>query len=541
MLERTMSLRPAQALVAESSRFSLRTFFEAKEAVGEPMLPLVGASSAPVQLGGGAMPALVPSTLPPLSNLPKLATKEHNRFTFNGLVMPSSAQATYGAAGAAGGLSPGAVASAMSSASSENVASENLRLKAQTHTLNEKVAQLTTHLASTSESVMRGNKALVAERAQFHAQYASLAEKLKEAQALLVEAQAAPENAVKNAKLLTSKVLELQAENDRLSASTGGAAERYASLAAQHSVLLEKHAALDTQHEEQSSVLAAARAEVTAAQALSEACRVEAAKADFLVDSLDAKLAEARTTGACGGTHAHAHAPVPAAVPEAEAAAGDAAAPNNDKALATAMSAVGQGDAGGWPSTTGNPSGGGRSNNTTGSVALPETALPETAPDVAATIACPKTLRCEEMQRVANEAKSYAEMCCCNTEEAEVAQERHGHLESLAKRAWSALATGNPETATAVHVFSDPMHEDAAQTTNLVAHIMPTSFQRGAHYEDRPLCGTSRQVGSECQVSTAQARTNSYIEAVSRDLKLSMDASQLAYANSMKTGVAMRV
>ena len=205
------------------------------------------------------------------------------------------------------------------------------------------------------------------------------------------------------------------------------------------------------------------------------------------------------------------------------------------------MSTAGQGDAGGWPSTTGNPSGGGRSNNTTGSVALPETALPETAPDVAATVACPKTLRCEEMQRVANEAKSYAEMCCCNTEEAEVAQERHGHLESLARRAWSALATGNPETATAVHLFSDPLHEDAAPTTNLVAHIMPNSFQRGAHYEDRPLCGTSREVGSEYQVLTTQARTNSYIEAVSRDLKLSMDASQLAYANSMKTGVAMRV
>lgn len=513
MIEWKMSLRPAQALVAESSRFSLRTFFEAKEAAGVPMLPLVGASSDPVlvsaPMGGGGMPAS--PTLPPLSNLPKLATKEHNKFTFNGLVMPSNAQATYGAMGAAGGLSPGAVASAVSSTSSENVASENLRLKAQTHTLNEKVAQLTTHLASTSESVMRGNKALVAERTQFHTQYASLSEKLKETQALLIEAQAAPENAMKNEKLLTSKLLELQAENDRLSASTGDVTERYANLAAQHSVLLEKHAALDTHHEQQAAMLTAAHAEVTAAQALSDACRVEAAKADFLVDSLDAKLAEARTTGACGGTHAPAAVPEPEPEAAAEPEADAAAAPKEDDGEAPE------------PATT---------------AALPETA----APDVAA-VACPKTLRCEELQRAATEAKSYAEMCCCNTEEAEVAQERHGHLEAVAKRAWSALTTGNPETATAVHLFSDPLHEDAAPTTNLLAHIMPTAFQRGAHYEDRPLCCARpcREIGSEYQALTTQARTNSYIEAVSRDLKLSMDASQLAYANSMKTGVAMRV
>ena len=43
MLDGAMSLRPAQALVAESSRFSLRTFFEAKAQTE----------------GGGTMPAAI--------------------------------------------------------------------------------------------------------------------------------------------------------------------------------------------------------------------------------------------------------------------------------------------------------------------------------------------------------------------------------------------------------------------------------------------------------------------------------------------------
>ena len=63
MIDGTMSLRPAQALVAESSRFSLRTFFEAKaQAEGGGMhapggaIPLHGAPG-----GGKASLASTPS------------------------------------------------------------------------------------------------------------------------------------------------------------------------------------------------------------------------------------------------------------------------------------------------------------------------------------------------------------------------------------------------------------------------------------------------------------------------------------------------
>ncbi len=518
-----MSLRPAQALVAESSRFNLRTFFEAREAAGEPMPPplagtgLVPSAPPPVAGTTGAMP---PSpTLPPLNNLPKLATREHNKFTFNGLVMPSSAQHTNSTTGVAGGLSAAAVASAMSSASSEAIASENLRLKAQAHTLNDKVAQLTAHLATTSESVMRGNKALVAERAQFQAQYSALAEKLKDTQAQLVEAEAAPEAAMKNEKLLTAKILELQAENDRLSASADGSEllkkleesrEMYSHLSAQHSVLLDKFMTLEDEHGQQTTMLNAAQAEVAAAQALSDSYRVEAANADSIVDHLDAKLADARATGACGGTHA-----VAAPEEEEEGEEGEGGDAASEAGTETKTGAV---------------------------LEAPIEAAEVPAPVAAC---CPKTLRCEELQRAADDAKSHAETCCGDDEVAEVAWERHAHLQAVATRAWSALASGNPETATAVHLFSDPLHEDVASALDLSAHITPTAYQRGAHYEGHPLCcegpACCSETGSEYQALTTQARTNSYIEAVSRDLKLSMDGSQLAYANSMKTGVAVRV
>ena len=226
MIDGTMSLRPAQALVAESSRFSLRTFFEAKAAAEGGGMPAPG-GAAPVHHSGGATattaaPSATSPTLPPLSTLPKIATKEHNKFTFNGLVMPSSAQNATTASGVGPGLPAAAVASATASGGIDAIASENLRLKAAAHTLQEKVTQLTQHLATTSESVMRGNKALVAERTQFHAQYAALQDKLKDTQAALTEAEAVPKEAIKNEKLLTAKLLELQAENDRLAARADG-------------------------------------------------------------------------------------------------------------------------------------------------------------------------------------------------------------------------------------------------------------------------------------------------------------------------------
>tara|TARA_B100000963_G_scaffold297824_1_gene269376 strand:- start:113 stop:1678 length:1566 start_codon:yes stop_codon:yes gene_type:complete len=521
----------------------LRTFFEAKAAGAEPMPSSQGAAAAPPPLPPGAlaaMPAAMPTagtptspTLPPLSNLPKMASKEHTKFTFNGLVMPSSAQApSSNGTGVSGGLSPAAVASAVASASTEAIASENLRLKAQAHTLNDKVAQLTAHLATTSESVMRGNKALVTERAQFHAQYSALSDKLKEAQAQLIEAEAAPAKAVKNEKLLTAKLLELQAENDRLAASADDSEvgkqlkdmkDKYTSLSSQHGLLLETHATLQADYEQQATILKAAQAETAAALARADALQVEAATADSLVDTLDARLAEARAppetvpTDGCGcGSSSWESPPEPETEmePEEDAEAQEEA-----------------GEAGEAEAPTG---------------AIVETATnAEMAPSATC---CPKTLRCEDLQRDADDAKSYAETCCGNDEAAEVAWERHAHLAAVARRAWSALETGNPETTTAVHLISDPLHVPlrAHEPVNLEEHIAPTSFARGAHYEGRPLmrCDQHHQcceTESEYQALTTQARTNSFIEAVSKDLKQSMDGSQTAYANSMKTGIAVRV
>ena len=73
-------------------------------------------------------------------------------------------------------------------------ASEVMRLKAQVVTLNDRITQMSANLATTSESVIRGNKALTTERAQFHAKYASLTKKLEATQAALAEAEALPKD-----------------------------------------------------------------------------------------------------------------------------------------------------------------------------------------------------------------------------------------------------------------------------------------------------------------------------------------------------------
>ena len=70
MLDGTMSLRPAQALVAESSRFSLRTFFEAKAQAGGDGMPVAislphAASAAGGLTAAAAAPCAISPPLPP--------------------------------------------------------------------------------------------------------------------------------------------------------------------------------------------------------------------------------------------------------------------------------------------------------------------------------------------------------------------------------------------------------------------------------------------------------------------------------------------
>lgn len=532
MLDGTMSLRPAQALVAESSRFSLRTFFEAKAQAGGGGMPAAispphAASAAGGLTAAAAAPCAISPPLPPLSTLPKIATKDHNKFTFNGLVLPASAQNATTSSGVGLGLSTAAIASATATGGVDAIASENLRLKAAAHTLQDKVTQLTQHLATTSESVMRGNKALVAERTQFHAQYAALADKLKDAQVALTDAEAVPNQAIKNEKLLTAKLLELQGENDRLAARADGAdalkeleatSTRFHALSARHSVLLDKHERLEAEFEHQGAALKAALEEASVVRARADALHVEAATADALVDALDAKLADVRAadpTNGCGCSST--------AVADAPAAAegeGEEEEEVDDGAEAKTGAA-----AEAW------------------TIAEREAEVATTTEAPAPVAACcPKTVRCEELQRLADEALGFMDSCC--DADAEVAHEKRTHLEDVARRAWASLASGQPEVATAVHLYTDPTQTDAAvaPALELAAHIAPTALQKGANYEtsllgcEVPCCETASEYPN-----TTEGRTTAFVEAVSRDMKLSMDGSLAAYQNSMKTGEAVRV
>jgi len=476
--------------------------------------------------------------------------------------MPSSAHNASSPTGVGGGLSISAVSAATASGNHDTIASENLRLKAATHTLQEKVAQLTTHLATTSESVMRGNKALVAERAQFHSQYATLQEKLKDAQAALIEAEAAPKEAMKNEKLLTAKLLELQAENDRLGAAADdsqlradldAAVAKHTSLAAQHSVLIDKHLTLTAEHEQTRTLLEASQAETSAALAKVESLKLEAVATDALVDTLDAKLADARTTTVptdgcgCSGGGVPAQ-PQPAQEKEEEEKEEEKtdapAQPPTFKPTAEAVEktmeqqfgAPTEGTAGAAPTGT---CGGGH-------VEVEDEEEEEEKKDQESQQAaptgtcCPKTMRCEELQKAASEARYLAATCCAS--DAEAAKSWHTHCEAVAKRAWASLASGEAEAAIAVHIHTDPLHTDEAPIA-LAAHIPPVALQKGAKYEGRDLlqcevpCGTAAVE----YANTPEGRTNAFIEAVSRDMKVSMDGSQEAYAHSAKTGTAVRV
>ena len=210
-----------------------------------------------------------------------------------------------------------------------NDANELLRLKAQVMSLTDRTNQLNANLASTSESVVRGNKALTAERAQFHAKFAGVTRKLEATQAALAEAEAFPVEATKNAKLLNAKILELQEENHQLTqtratleatieakaaevaalhdasqtavgtqaalqAQCDDLTSKYGALAKQHSQVLARQEELTEELQEHQAALIDAEARADAAVSDLEATKLEVATADQLVDELDAKLAETR-------------------------------------------------------------------------------------------------------------------------------------------------------------------------------------------------------------------------------------------------------
>jgi hypothetical protein len=554
-----MSLRPAQALVAESSKFSLRTFFESSHSGGS------GGSPVPASVDAIAegLPTLNPSMLPPqmmmmASSHPESehqhppsptsaaphplaasagvlrptsaqAPPSAGKFTFNGL-MPTTTQVQlqhkilqqHQQAALQSGLAGATNSTKTSTISDQN---EVLRLKAQVLSLTERTNQLNANLASTSESVVRGNKALTSERAQFHTKFAGLTKKLEATQAALAEAEALPIEAAKNAKLLNAKILELQEENHQLTQTRATleatieakAAEvaalheasqnatetqatlqlqcddltsKYAALAKQHSLVLARQEELTEELQEHQVALAETSARADAAVAELEAAKVDVATADQLVDELDAKLAETRVT-----------------------ATGEAVEAEETWTIAEREA-------------------------TMEAPTLEAPAVVEEEVVVEAPVSCcPKTLRCEELERLAVEA--HGKMHCAEESDCERLAEEHRFADAMAKRARWSITNNVEERVVVAHLYTDIdscMDDDACCL--------------GASIRDNPLAVAQpfddsfhlMRVGAAAATEGgASDRTNAFVKAVSADLKFHMDDSQALYKSSSTTGAALKI
>lgn len=556
-----MSLRPAQALVAESSTFSLRTFFESKPAEAAPEgLPTLNAAPAPMHLPepepSPPSPPSYGAPRPPIgAPAPALAPKE-GKFTFNGL-MPTTTpiqlqhklllqhqQAALQTAGAA--HKPSGLAS-------QQDANEVLRLKAQVLSLTERINQLNANLASTSESVVRGNKALTTERAQFHAKFSSLTKKLEATQAALVEAEAAPQEALTHAKLLNAKILELQEENGQLTqtraqletaiatkeeelkgmeemrasallAATGARATlearcedlegKLASLAAQHSVALGRQEELVAELDECRLKLQTAEVDLGVANERLEATKVDVATADQLVDELDAKLASVRVaTGTCGDTvrkDAKEYLRQVANGEDVESVYSDASGvhfrgtliPNDE-----------------WDEME-------------REVEREREAVPTEA------ACCPQTMRCEALELAA--AKAREAMHGAAENDCEALAEELRFAEAMAKRARWSLENGAAERVMIAHVFTDAADAlaDRAACCGLETAVRDNPLPMG-----RPFDASFHleRVGATATEAAAADRTTAFVQAVSADLKFHMDDSQALYRSSLTTGTALRV
>jgi len=513
-----MSLRPAQELVQESSEFSLRHFFEAQAPIRSPAeLPTEGFPTlnaqpdpAPQSPPGNAT---APPFLRPHAPLIGATPPKEGKFTFTGLMpaatTPIQLQHKILQQHQQQAISQ-AAANAKPTGAQADSGNEVLRLKAHILSLNERLAQTNASLAATSESVIRGNKALTTERAQFHAKYASLTKKLEATQAALAEAEALPKEDVNNSKLLNAKVLELQLENEKLVATRDALEEqlndkgaavaevappiahqaeedlrdlrtKFTSLSVQHSSLLDKQAQLEHEIEAKEGLIEAIEAEVSAANERAvgweaqvdelkeqlDASRVEVAQTDSLVDTLDEKLAIARAEAE------------PAPTPE------------------------------------------------------PEPELPATDS------CCPATARCEEMERAAREA--FAKTNGASEHECARLHEEWKFLDGLARRARHALTTGEPERVVVAHVYTSATASEAP--FELASHVGTNPLVMGKTIDENCLhCqATATDAEAPRDTSCAAARTNAFVQAVSKDLKFSMDGSQALYASSASTGVALRV
>ena len=525
-----MSLRPAQELVAESSKFSLRSFFD-KPAAAQPEpvsegLPTLNASTealpSPLASQGGAF---VQPAIPAVGATPTIAPKE-SKFTFNGM-MPTTTpiQMQHKMILQAQQAS---LQSASTKAPPQHDANEIMRLKAQVLSLTDRTNQLTANLASTSESVVKGNKALTQERAQFHAKYASLTKKLEATQAALAEAEALPKEAIKNANLLNTKILELQQENTQLTqarseleqalsekeaalgadleARCDALQEKYTTLAAQHSVLLDDKHQMEDKLEQHMEMLTAAHVQLEEANERVRASQAEIEAQTLCLEQAAQSLAESQESSEAFKAQIDAS--------QLEIAQTDSLVETLDAKLADLRMQHEQQQA---------------------------------EADVAC--CCPRTARVEELEKVAHEAREKAhtadESCC-----ARLVEEAHFH-EAVAKRARACLEADVPERVMVAHVYTD--ESDALDDVQplLDGAIRSNRFLMGTPFDDTYLqCAATmhccaQQDASATGAAAVQAvmddRTSAFVKAVSEDLKFHMQDSQQLYKTSSTTGAALKL
>jgi len=535
-----MSLRPAQELVAESSKFSLRSFFDKPTAAqpepvpeGLPTLnaPMEALPSPLAAQGGAFVQPAIPTAAAAVGAMPAIVPKE-GKFTFNGM-MPTTTpiQMQHKMILQAQQAS---LQSASTKAPPQQDANEIMRLKAQVLSLTDRTNQLTANLASTSESVVKGNKALTQERAQFHAKYASLTKKLEATQATLAEAEALPKEAIKNANLLNTKILELQEENQQLvqtrselekalsekevalgadlEARCNALQEKYSTLAAQHSVLLDDKHQMEDKLEQHMEMLTAAHVQLEEANERVKASQAEIEAQTLCLEQAAQSLAESQESTEAFKAQIDAS--------QLEIAQTDSLVETLDAKLADLRMQHEQ-----------------------------QQAEAQAVAEVAC--CCPRTTRVEELEKVAHEAREKAhtadESCC-----ARLVEEAHFH-EAVAKRARACLEADVPERVMVAHVYTDEADALDDVRPSLDGAIRSNRFLMGTPFDDTYLQCTAKMHCCAQQDASATGaaavavqavmddRTSAFVKAVSEDLKFHMQDSQQLYKTSSTTGAALKL
>jgi hypothetical protein len=162
---------------------------------------------------------------------------------------------------------------------------------------------------------------------------------------------------------------------------------------------------------------------------------------------------------------------------------------------------------------------------------------------------CPHTLRVEELEKVAHEAREMAhaadESCC-----ARLVEEAHFH-EAVAKRARACLEGGMPERAMVAHIYTD--EDDALEDAllSLDGAIRSNRLPMGTPFDDTYLQCTvdvhccaqqgARSIGAATAEPVMDGRTSAFVKAVSEDLKFHMQDSQQLYKTPSTTGAALKL